>query len=87
SIIHSHSTELNCWVIHISRYQRRKYFMKPSLHSYKPTGIKTSEVQLDYFSQLIIKIVQLEDQFLDNNQVSKFPIYALISDQKSMGTC
>lgn len=33
-----------------------------------------------------MKIAQLEEQFLDNSQVSKFPIYALISDQKSTGT-
>lgn len=56
-------------------------------HSYKATGIKNSEIQLDDFSQPITKIVQPEEQFLDNSQVSKFPIYALISDQKSMGTC
>lgn len=55
-------------------------------HSYKAIGIKSSEIQWRDFSQLIIKTVQLEEQFLDNSQVSKFPIYALISDQKSMGT-
>lgn len=55
-------------------------------HSSKATGIKNIGIQLDYFGQLIIKIVQLEEQFLDNSQESKFPIYALIPDQKSMGT-
>ncbi|KAF2982688.1 hypothetical protein EK904_002858, partial [Melospiza melodia maxima] len=47
-----------------------KYLMKPSLHSFKGTEIKNSEIQLDYFSQLIIKIVQLEEQLLDNNQAN-----------------
>lgn len=55
-------------------------------HSSKATGIKNSEIQPDYFGQLIIKIVQLAEQFLNNSQESKFSIYALISDQKSMGT-
>lgn len=50
-------------------------------------AIKTSEIQLDDFSQLIIKTAQLEEQLLDNIQVSKFPIYVLISYQKPVGTC
>ncbi|KAJ7400264.1 hypothetical protein BTVI_106857 [Pitangus sulphuratus] len=36
--------------------------------SFKATGIENSHIQLDNFSQLIIKLFQLEEQFLDNSQ-------------------